>query len=117
NEPFWVVNGDVYCAYDYAIRGPGEGRLAHLVLVPNPEYNPAGDFVLEEGRIVEAPGPRHTFSGISILHPALFAGRSPGRFPLAPLLREAAAAGRVGGELFTGRWTDIGTPERLRAFR
>jgi MurNAc alpha-1-phosphate uridylyltransferase len=57
-----------------------------------------------------------TFSGIGVYRPALFAAVARGtRAPLAPLLREAAARGRVTGELFRGRWLDIGTPERLAA--
>ena len=52
-----------------------------------------------------------------ILAPALFAGCRPGRFPLAPLLREAMAAGRVSGEHHRGAWTDVGTPARLAALQ
>jgi MurNAc alpha-1-phosphate uridylyltransferase len=33
--------------------------------------------------------------------------------PLAPLLRAAMSHDRVGASLYTGRWTDVGTPERL----
>jgi MurNAc alpha-1-phosphate uridylyltransferase len=43
----------------------------------------------------------------------LFAGCQGGAFPLAPLLRAAAAAGRVSGERHAGDWVDVGTPERL----
>ena len=103
---------------------------AHLVLVPNPGHNPRGDFTVLEGRMVEpvpemdpetavaqrvAGLPRHTFSGLGVYHPSLFNGCSDGVFKLAPLLRAAAAQGRVGVELFDGDWLDIGTPERLAA--
>jgi MurNAc alpha-1-phosphate uridylyltransferase len=50
-----------------------------------------------------------------VYRPALFDGCAPGRFPLAPLLRAAMAAGRVSGEHHRGRWVDVGTPERLAA--
>jgi MurNAc alpha-1-phosphate uridylyltransferase len=56
-----------------------------------------------------------TFAGISVLDPRLFTGATPGRFPLAPLLRAAAERGAVTGEEYSGRWTDVGTPERLLA--
>ncbi|MEQ1800858.1 MAG: N-acetylmuramate alpha-1-phosphate uridylyltransferase MurU [Gammaproteobacteria bacterium] len=116
--PFWVVNGDIACDYRFSLRPLEPGTLAHLVLVPNPPHNPRGDFLLEGGRIAAGPqgtpGSR-TFAGISLLDPALFAGASPGRFPLAPLLRAAAARGEVTGEEHPGRWTDVGTPERLQA--
>jgi MurNAc alpha-1-phosphate uridylyltransferase len=57
-----------------------------------------------------------TFSGIGVYRPSLFSGIAPGeKAQLAPLLRRAADAGRVGGERFGGRWVDVGTPERLAA--
>ena len=114
-EPFWLVNGDVFCAYRFTRRGLAPDVLAHLVMVPNPTHHPAGDFALTAGWITEVPGDRLTFSGISIIHPQLLAHCAPGRFPLAPLLRQAAARRAVTGELFTGEWSDVGTAERLAA--
>jgi MurNAc alpha-1-phosphate uridylyltransferase len=113
--PFLVLNGDVWTDVEWAgLRDRlAPGDLAHLVLVPNPDHNTAGDFVLERGRIVEAPGERHTFSGVGVYRAELFAGCRDGIFKLAPLLRTAARAGRVSGQLHTGAWLDIGTPERL----
>jgi MurNAc alpha-1-phosphate uridylyltransferase len=35
------------------------------------------------------------------------------RAALAPLLRSAMGSARVSAELYTGRWTDVGTPLRL----
>lgn len=116
-DPFWVVNGDISCDFSFAPRELPAGMLAHLVLVPNPAHHPHGDFVLRDGRIAGADvadAARLTFAGISILRPALFRAAQPGRFPLAPLLRAAAEEGQVSGELHDGRWTDVGTPERLR---
>lgn len=113
--PFWVVNGDVFCEFVFDQRQLPPGILAHLVLVPNPVQHPAGDFALRDGLVRDEPANRLTYSGISILHPELFAGCVPGRFPLAPLLRAAMARGAVTGELYTGIWSDVGTPERLAA--
>ncbi len=114
DTPFLVVNGDIWCDYEYPVLRLGEGALAHLVLVDNPEHNPQGDFALREGRIANPGVPRFTFSGIGIYHPALFAGCGPGAFPLAPLLRAACDRQQVSGEHFQGHWTDVGTPKRLR---
>jgi MurNAc alpha-1-phosphate uridylyltransferase len=117
-EPFLVVNGDVFCDWDFA-RAPAllaDGDLAHLVLVPNPPQHPAGDFALGNGRVAADGVERLTFSGLGIYRPALFAGLEPGQpAKLAPLLRQAMAEGRVGGECHGGRWEDVGTPARLQA--
>ena len=114
DEPFLVVNGDIWTDCDFtALRAPISG-LAHLVLVDNPEHHPGGDFALVGGQLKDdASLPRLTYSGIAVLHPDLFAGCTDGAFKLAPLLREAMGKGQVTGEHFTGRWVDVGTHERL----
>ena len=113
--PFIVVNGDIWTDYDFSGLPAEPAGLAHLVLVDNPAHHPAGDFVLDRGRVREGDGPRLTFSGIGVYRPALFAGCAPGRFPLGPLLRAAMARDEVSGEHHRGRWVDVGTPERLAA--
>ena len=119
--PFLLVNADVYAQLDWsgllmrAATLPPED-LAHLLLVPNPAFHPRGDFALIGDRIAEpvpAGAATRTYGGIAILRGELFAGCEPGRFPLAPLLRAAAARGQVGGEIFDGLWSDVGTPQRL----
>ena len=113
--------------------------LAHLWLVPNPAHNPKGDFALQEstlgsgvadgvGRVLnvakDEPSefPRFTYSTIALLKAELFRSPwcsiAPGNpegvaEALAPLLRRAMDAGRVSGQIYTGRWTDVGTPARL----
>jgi MurNAc alpha-1-phosphate uridylyltransferase len=111
-EPFIVVNSDVMTDFDFARLGP-PARLAHLIMVPNPPHHPDGDFFVRDGVIDNASGVSATFSGIGVYAPQLFAGRPAGRFALAPLLREAIAAGDVSGSLFKGLWLDVGTPARL----
>jgi MurNAc alpha-1-phosphate uridylyltransferase len=116
DEPFIVVNGDVWTDYRFDSLLPREVALAHLVLVNNPPHNPNGDFYLQANHKVASEGsPKLTFSGIGIYHPQLFAACQSGAFPLAPLLRTAMAEGRVSGEHYHGQWQDIGTPERLQA--
>lgn len=124
-RPFLVINGDIFCDWDAAQAAAiadsmtAKNDIGHLVMVPNPPQHRDGDFVLEDGRIVAMAGgntPQLTFSGIGIYDPRLFAGVSPGmKAKLAPLLRKAIALGRIGGEAYSGRWYDIGTPERLTA--
>lgn len=120
NEPFALVNADIWTDYPFAqlVHALGAGDLVHLVLVPNPEHHPRGDFALEAGRLCEtaqADAPRHTYSGIAVFHPGLFAGMPDGKAPLLPLLQKAIALGRASGEYFTGDWLDVGTPQRLAA--
>lgn len=112
DDPFLVINGDILCDVNLGALALQSGRLAHLLLVPNPAHNPNGDFSLAAGEI-GLEEPCLTFSGIGVYHPALFAGCRPGRFALAPILREAITAGKVSGELWTGFWSDLGTADRL----
>jgi MurNAc alpha-1-phosphate uridylyltransferase len=123
---FWLVAGDVYmpqflftrAAYDRFAAG---GKLAHLVLVPNPEHNPRGDFGLSaEGLALNQADRRHTYSTTALFRRDFFdslpAGNPQGqKVALAPLLRHAMDRGQVSAELYTGPWTDVGTPERLAA--
>ena len=114
--PFIAVNADLHTDYPFARLRAAliENALAHLVLVANPQHHPHGDFALADGMVANAGTPMLTFSGIGVYHPALFASVARGTSArLAPLLREAAAHGRITGEHYRGRWRDIGTPERL----
>lgn len=115
SAPFLLVNGDVWTDVDFgALRRPPPGdSLAHLVLVSNPPQHPRGDFLIEGGLLSENAGTRHTYSGVGIYRPELFAACTPGKFPLLPLLRRAIEARRLSGEVHAGRWYDIGTAERL----
>lgn len=127
DAPFLAVNGDVWCDLDFARLPREPAGAAHLVLVDNPAHHPAGDFVLAaDGRVQDDGDQRLTFAGIGVYRPCLLAGwrdvvgevagadAVPPRFRLAPLLRAAMARDAVTGERHRGRWTDVGTPERLR---
>lgn len=118
--PFIAVNADVYSDYDFsalaatAAQLHESGPLAHLVLIANPPHHPRGDFGLAAGRVLADAAERYTFSGIGAYHPALFAGITPGeKARLADLLYAGIPRQQVSGELYRGRWQDVGTPERL----
>ena len=129
HDTFWLVAGDVYApdfVFDQAAvqRFAASGALAHLWLVPNPAHNPRGDFGISSAGLAlnQSDGERYTYSTIGLYRAALFAepfcaipqGNPDGiKAPLAPLLRRAMDEGRVGASMYTGRWTDVGTPERL----
>jgi MurNAc alpha-1-phosphate uridylyltransferase len=112
--PFIVLNADIWTDFPFAGLPQRPDGLAHLVLVDNPVHHPDGDFVLSTDRVQQGGGARLTFSGIGVYRPELFAGCSPGAFPLAPLLRRVMDDGRVSGEHYRGGWFDIGTPQRLQ---
>ncbi|MCL7750745.1 nucleotidyltransferase family protein [Guyparkeria hydrothermalis] len=116
-ERFVLINGDVLSDIDYAALAalalPDDCRF-HLVLVDNPEHNPAGDFGIDPtGRLVEASGQALTYAGIGLFDSALFTHLAPGRRALGPLLREAIAQGQGCAQHHRGDWLDVGTPERL----
>lgn len=115
DAPFLIVNGDVWTdvRFDMLVE-KGLGRdLAHLVLVPNPPQHANGDFSLAGDRVIERSGATATYSGVAVFTREFFAACSPGPFKLLPLFLAAISAGRLSGELYTGEWFDIGTPQRL----
>ena len=114
--PFAVVNGDVYTEFPFARLQALDLQddLAHLVMVPNPVQHPTGDFVLEQGRLLARGEPRVTYAGLSVMSPELFEGIKPGKAELRPLLDTAITEARLSGQLWSGRWSDVGTPARLR---
>lgn len=114
DEPFLVVNGDVWCDYPYSINKPLTNNiLAHLILVNNPPHNLDGDFSLQENCVSDGDKNALTFSGIGYYDPKLFKTLDYGKHALAPLLRHAMKSQKVSGEYYDGDWQDIGTPERL----
>ena len=118
-DSFLVVNADIWTDYPFTrlLRKPVCTDLAYLILVDNPPHHPRGDFALQHGRVAPNGERLFTFAGMGVYHPTLFARCAPGPFPLAPLLRAAMNADRVGGEHWSGDWMDIGTPDRLAALQ
>jgi N-acetyl-alpha-D-muramate 1-phosphate uridylyltransferase len=120
---FIAVSGDVFCDFDYStLRERAEALEArdepgmHLVMVPNPPFHPKGDFALEGDVLALEREPRFTFGNIGLYDTRMFRDLAPGtRRALTPYYRETIAAGRASGELYAGRWENVGTPAQLRA--
>lgn len=122
--PVVIVSADIWSDFDYARLLPVAARMAadsaapraHLVMVDNPAYHPQGDFVLDGGRVALDGGARVTYANISVHDTALFAELPRGApLKLLPLWRRWIAQGWVSGELFAGRWANVGTPADLAA--
>jgi N-acetyl-alpha-D-muramate 1-phosphate uridylyltransferase len=120
SQPFLVINGDIFTDWpigrvrtiDSQMRAAD--LLAWCVLIDNPAHNPNGDFALDAALLRNQGSSRLTYSGIAVFDPRLFEACVAGqKSALAPLLRSAADQQRIGGEYFSGRWVDVGTPQRL----
>lgn len=111
--PFLVVNGDTWSDIDYGHLALEDGAHGRIVLVRNPTHNVRGDFGLEGDVVVDREVDRFTYSGVAVYRPEFFAGCSPGRFPMLPLMKRAISSRLLRGELHRGEWCDVGTPERL----
>ncbi|KQP21519.1 N-acetylmuramate alpha-1-phosphate uridylyltransferase MurU [Pseudorhodoferax sp. Leaf267] len=125
DECFWLVSGDIFApgfafSAEAAARFLAQDRLAHLWLVPNPDFHPQGDFGLSpDGLGLDGPGPdgrRWTYANLALMRRDLCAQLPVGhKAALGPLLFAAMRARRVGAELYTGAWHNVGTPAQLRA--
>lgn len=116
--PFIAVSADVWSDYDYtglaAHSLPDPDAWAHLVMVPNPDFHPRGDFHLDGMRLDEdGPGERLTFANIGVYRGALLADQPDEAFKLLPMYRRAMRAGRLTGERYDGAWWNLGTPGQL----
>jgi MurNAc alpha-1-phosphate uridylyltransferase len=130
-EPFLALSGDLYCPYfDFdqvkdvlaekdALGNPyphDQRDMAWLYLVKNPPFHPAGDFALNLFSVQNQGSPMWTFGNIGVYRPQMFDTITPGSHAkLAPLLREYADRGLVGGEVYPGEWHNVGTVEQLDA--
>ncbi|WP_130620115.1 N-acetylmuramate alpha-1-phosphate uridylyltransferase MurU [Dyella amyloliquefaciens] len=113
-EPFIAVSADIYSDYDYAALPLQPAGLAHLVMVPNPDWHAAGDFVLNDSQLSEdGEGQRLTFGNIGVYRPEFMQGQAPGRFKLLPLYQQTMRARQLGGERYDGFWRNLGNPAQL----
>ncbi|WP_322094605.1 N-acetylmuramate alpha-1-phosphate uridylyltransferase MurU [Paraburkholderia bannensis] len=121
---FLAVAGDVYSDFDFArLDTPAKALAAraepgmHLVMVPNPPFHPNGDFALGADGVLSVEGvPRATFGSIGLYDTRMFRDLEPGtKRALTPYYKAAIAQQRVTGELFEGRWENVGTVAQLAA--
>ncbi len=117
-----VVSADVYTEYDYAslrhrleaMEASTEPPHLHMVMVPNPTYHPHGDFVLRAGHLALDGTPRLTFGNIALYRTSLFGELPRGeKRNILPLYKDWIGRGWASGEIHTGRWANVGSPEEL----
>ena len=113
SQPFLVVNADIYTDMPLPVADLDARTLGKLMLVATPAYRTCGDFDLDANRVRNGVKPEFTFSGVAVYRPEFFAHCSAGRFSVVPMLRAAADADQLAGDLYTGKWADAGTAERL----
>lgn len=117
DDPFLVVNADIWTEHPFTVSGPKGSALAHLVLVPNPPSHHGGDFSLNGSTVQRGVPTPYTYAGIGIYTPDIFNGIKEKRFPLAPLLFDCVRGSRISGEVYEGVWFDVGTVDRLKKAR
>lgn len=118
-DQFIVVNGDIWTDYPFSrLMQMDLKDKAHLVLVENPQHHTAGDFAIRDGRLREdvvekSIAEKFTFSGIGLYSKDFFSASKKGKYPLAPMIRQYIQHDQISGEVYRGKWFDIGTPQRL----
>lgn len=128
-EPFVAISSDIYCPhFDFKqVKGtledndvwgnphPRDKRdVGWIYLVKNPPYHPQGDFALNNFSVANEGSPFYTFGNIGVYRLEMFDAIEPGQHAgLGALLREYAARGQIGGEIYRGEWFNVGTPEEL----
>jgi len=115
NEPFIVVSADIWTEYDYAALPKNPTGMAHIVLVDNPPDHPQGDFGLRDNIVLETADKRYTFGGIGVYRPELFDGLESSVMTIGPIFREAIPKKLITGEVFNGRWHNVGSLQQVKA--
>lgn len=113
-KSFLTINADIFTDYDLKTISLPKDSSVHLVLINKPAYIPYGDFGLSSAGVIDNDNRQYTFAGIACYQSGVFDNLKPGRYSVTPLLRQLAMNGQVTGTIHTGKWIDIGSPDRLR---
>ncbi len=114
-DPFLLLSSDVWTDFEFSTFAIPSGKLAHLVLIENPENNIEGDMFFENKEPnMEGLGKKLTFSGISLINPVLFKDKKKRKYNLwSEVLEVAVKNSLVSAELYEGYLININTKEDL----
>jgi MurNAc alpha-1-phosphate uridylyltransferase len=123
-DAFWVVSGDVFVPdfrFDAAEAQAfaDSDALGQLWMVANAPHHPKGDFgIAADGLASRTVDPKFTWASIGLFRAALFSDIAVGtKMALRPRLELAIDQHRLRALKYDGRWTDVGTMERLAALQ
>lgn len=90
----------------------------YLLMVPNPPFHPGGDFSFADdgatrGLLQQGGAARYNYGGYAVISPELIGRIAHKVFPMRDLMTLALEQGSCAGELWQGRWLNVGTPEQL----
>ncbi|MEO0497559.1 MAG: nucleotidyltransferase family protein [Pseudomonadota bacterium] len=128
SRDFFILNGDAFW-----VDTDGKSALAALEAVWNRDtmdflllvvpteratgYDGAGDFFRDKAGALTFRGTAQSapfvYTGVAIFSRAVMQAQTERIFPLVPLFRQAAAAGRLFGVELAGHWFHIGTPPAI----
>ena len=118
NSPFLVVNADIFTDFDFgSLLVLDQIKRPHLIMVPNPEHHPQGDYGVDDSGLLTPSKPMYTYSGMGVYPPSFFSTMSHGKLILRPLFDAAVEVGHITGQVFRGEWTDVGTPKRYERLK
>lgn len=113
NEPFLVINSDIYTDCKLSDIKVNNNDLAALVMVKNPPHNTNGDFSLDNKRITLSNKNTMTYSGIGIYKPEIFSKYKIKKYKLIDVLLEHIKNNKISGDEHKGIWYDVGDIKKL----
>ena len=118
-DPFIVISADIITEFNFSYLFTKMSKLAHLILVPNPNYHLMGDFSLLNNNDLQLPHDNcefnFTYANIGIFDPKFFLDPPSEVFPLIYCIKKAIKNKQITAEVYSGLWRNIGTLEELYA--
>lgn len=112
-EPFILLSADVFSDFPIHTLLDKKNDDAHLVMVNNPDFHPAGDYGISNGLLTN-DAPKFTFANYSVWHPHVFKNYALDKpIGLNYFISRLLTTSIISAQLFSGYWVNVGTPEQL----